>query len=230
MFPQIKQRLARWLVPTSSSYTRSGRTDIEQSLASRKELDRRVVDAVLKIPREEFVPAQDCDRAQEDRALSIGNGQTISQPSLVAHMVSNLRLTKNNSRVLDVGCGSGYQAAVLSFLTREVITVERIRALADAARLRLDRLGYVNVQVIDASEDYLGYPEAGPYDAIIVGAAVPAVPESLIAQLKTGGRMVIPVGQIRRQRVATVVKCSNGIKVNYGIDCVFVPLIGPEAW
>lgn len=230
MFPQIKQRLARWLVPTSSSYTRSGRTDIEQALASRKELDRRVVDAVLKIPREEFVPAQDCDRAQEDRALSIGNGQTISQPSLVAHMVSNLRLTKNNSRVLDVGCGSGYQAAVLSFLTREVITVERIRALADAARLRLDRLGYVNVQVIDASEDYLGYTEAGPYDAIIVGAAVPAVPESLIAQLKTGGRMVIPVGQIRRQRVATVVKCSNGIKVNYGIDCVFVPLIGPEAW
>ena len=205
-------------------------SDIEKALASRKELDLSVVDAVLKIPRQEFILTKDRARAQEDRALSIGSGQTISQPSLVAHMISNLQLTKSTSRVLDVGCGSGYQAAVLSLLVREVVTVERILALADAARVRLARLGYANVQVVYASDDQLGYQEGGPYDAIIVGASVPEIPQSLVAQLKRGGRMVIPVGQIRRQRIATVIKGAASIEVNYGLDCVFVPLIGPEAW
>ena len=228
--PKLKDRLSRWLDSAGSDGTLSERTDIEKALVSRRELDPRVVDAVLRVPRERFVSPKDRSRAQEDRALSIGNGQTISQPSLVAHMISELNISDKSSCVLDVGCGSGYQAAILSLLTSKVISVERIVALADAARTRLMRLGYENVQVIYASKDHLGYPEAGPYDAIIVGASVPDVPQSLVAQLKVGGRMVIPIGRIRHQRVATIVRTETGIEEIYGLDCVFVPLIGPDAW
>ena len=228
--PQLKDRLSRWLDSAGSDGTKSGRTEIEKALSSRKELDPSVVDAVLRVPRERFVSSKDRSRAHEDRALSIGNSQTISQPSLVAHMISELKIPDKSSRVLDVGCGSGYQAAILSLLAKEVISVERIVTLADTARTRLTRLGYTNVQVVYASEDHIGYPEAGPYDAVIVGASVPEVPQTLVAQLKVGGRMVIPIGRIRHQRVATIVKTETGINVNYGLDCVFVPLIGPDAW
>ena len=228
--PQLKDRLSRWLDSVGNDGTQLGRTEIEKALALRNELDPGVVDAMLRVPRECFVSPKDLARAQEDRALSIGNSQTISQPSLVAHMISELKIRNKSSRVLDVGCGSGYQAAILSLLAKEVVSVERIVALADTARIRLTRLGYTNVQVVYASEDYLGYPEAGPYDAVIVGASVPEVPQTLVAQLKMGGRMVIPIGRIRHQRVATIVRTESGIDVNYGLDCVFVPLIGPDAW
>lgn len=199
-------------------------------MRSRSDIEPRVRDAVLRVPRNEFVAAKDRNRAQADRALSIGNGQTISQPSLVAHMISELRLPENAERVLDVGCGSGYQAAILSVLADRVIAVERIPDLAATARNRLQNLGYANVEVALASEDVLGYPQAAPYDAIVVGAGVPDVPKSLVRQLKVDARMVIPVGQIRRQRIATVTRTKDDFNVRYGVECIFVPLIGPEAW
>lgn len=185
---------------------------------------------MLSVKREDFVKEKDRGLATCDRALSIGKGQTISQPSLVAHMISELGLSGNTDRVLDVGCGSGYQAAILSLLANRVVAVERIGELADVARDRLTRLGYQNAEVVAASDDVLGCPEHGPYDAIIVGASAPEVPPSLVAQLKPSGRMVIPVGTRRRQRVATVVRTNESFKVKYGVECVFVPLIGPEAW
>ena len=145
-------------------------------------------------------------------------------------MISELGLEPGASRVLDVGCGSGYQAAILSLLASQVVAVERIGGLADAAHYRLKRLGYENVEVVEASDEVLGCPERGPYDAIVVGASAPEVPQSLVDQLKLHRRMVIPVGTRRRQRVATVVRTDEGFDVSYGVECVFVPLIGPEAW
>ncbi len=205
-------------------------TEIERAMKSRHDIDPDLIEVVLSVPREEFVAARDRRQAKEDRALSIGRGQTISQPSLVAHMISELRLTEQAERVLDVGCGSGYQAAILSKLANKVFSVERIADLAKTARSRLTHLGFENVEVVMASEDVLGHPDEAPYDAIIVGASVPEVPPSLVAQLKLGARMVIPVGPSGRQRVATVMRQQDDFEVRYGIACVFVPLIGPEAW
>ena len=227
---QIKDRLSRVWRPTPCLNAGPGRTVLENALLARRELDPKVVDAVLQVPREEFVMSRDRQCAQEDRALSIGLGQTISQPSLVAHMVTELKIPAEAGLVLDIGSGSGYQAAILSLLAEKVISVERVSSLADAARSRLARLGYHNVEVIQASADTLGHPDIGPYDAIIVGASAPVIPDSLVRQLKKGGRLVIPVGQLKRQRLVTVVKTENDSEANYGLDCVFVPLIGPEAW
>ena len=229
-FLQIKRRLSDILVGRSASEATSELSEIENAIRSRPEIDRRVIKATLNVQREDFVQGHDLSRATSDRALSIGKGQTISQPSLVAHMISELGLATGASRVLDVGCGSGYQSAILSQLADHVVTVERIGELADAARDRLMRLGYENVEVVQASDEVLGCPERGPYDAIIVGASAPEVPQSLVDQLKPHGRMVIPVGTRRRQRVATVIRADDGFEVKWGVECVFVPLIGPGAW
>ena len=145
-------------------------------------------------------------------------------------MISELRLKDDSARVLDVGCGSGYQAAILSLLAQRVISVERIPDLADAAGGRLSRLGYDNVSVVTASGDTLGYPIAAPYDAIIVGASAPEVPSSLVSQLKIGARLVIPIGASRQQRLAIVTRTEDDYDVRFSVSCVFVPLIGPEAW
>ena len=229
-FLQIKRRLSDILIGRSASEAASELSEIENALRSRREIDRRVMEATLSVRREDFVQEHDLSRATSDRALSIGKGQTISQPSLVAHMISGLGLATGASRVLDVGCGSGYQAAILSLLVDQVVTVERIGELADAARDRLMRLGYENVEVVQATDEILGCPERGPYDAIIVGASAPEVPQSLVDQLKPHGRMVIPVGTRRRQRVATAIRTDDGFEVKCGVECVFVPLIGPGAW
>lgn len=227
---QIKRRLTEILPGRSRHEIASDPSEIVRALQSRSEIDRRVAEATLSVKREDFVKENDRGRATCDRALSIGKGQTISQPSLVAHMISELGLAENAHRVLDVGCGSGYQAAILSLLAKQVITVERISELADAAQDRLMRLGYQNAEVVAASDEVLGCPERGPYDAIIVGASAPEVPPSLVDQLQPKGRMVIPVGTRQRQRVATVIRTDEGFEVKYGVECVFVPLIGPEAW
>ena len=229
-FLKIKRRVSRVFALGRNLDKVDSRTEIETAMRSRRDIDPRVIDAVLSVPREEFVNPDDLRRAQSDRALSIGKGQTISQPSLVAHMISELRLTGNHSRVLDVGCGSGYQAAILSRLVRQVVSVERIADLADAADERLSRLGYENIDVMLATDDTLGYPVAAPYDAIIVGASAPEVPSSLVSQLKIGARMVIPIGAGRQQRLAIVTRTQHDYEVRYGVSCVFVPLIGPEAW
>ena len=229
-FLQIKRRLSGILERRNVRRDTSKISEVENTLKSRREIDPRVIDATLSVPREEFVPETNRRRATCDRALSIGKGQTISQPSLVALMISELGLATDASRVLDVGCGSGYQTAILSLLAEHVVAVERIDELGDAARVRLARLGYHNIEVVPASNDVLGCPELGPYDGIIVGASAPDVPQSLVDQLKPGGRMVIPVGTRQRQRVATITRTNDGVDVSYGVECVFVPLIGPEAW
>ena len=229
-FLEIKRQISRIFGSYEKRATGFAGSEIERAMRSRRDIDQRVLEAVLSVPRENFVLNRDRSRAQDDRALSIGMGQTISQPSLVAHMVTELQIPSNFANVLDVGCGSGYQAAILSVLAERVIAVERIVELTVAARIRLSRLGYDNVEVVLASEDTLGYPQAAPYDAIIVGASVPDIPSRLVKQLKLNGKMVIPVGRRRRQRLATVTRTGDDFDVRYGLECVFVPLIGPEAW
>ena len=229
-FLEIKRQISRIFGSEEKRATGFAGSEIERAMRLRRDIDQRVLEAVLSVPRKDFVLTRDQSRAQDDRALSIGMGQTISQPSLVAHMVTELQIPSNFATVLDVGCGSGYQAAILSVLAERVIAVERIVELTEAARIRLSWLGYDNVEVVLASEDTLGYPQAAPYDAIIVGASVPDIPSRLVKQLKLNGKMVIPVGRRRRQRLATVTRTGDDFDVRYGLECVFVPLIGPEAW
>jgi protein-L-isoaspartate(D-aspartate) O-methyltransferase len=192
--------------------------------------DERVVDAVARVPREEFVAPELREQAYEDRALPAGCGQTISQPYVVAVMTSAASV-HSTDRVLDVGTGTGYQAAVLSLIARRVISVERIPWLAATAVERLRRLGYQNVEVHLARDDVLGWPEGAPYDAIVVAAGAPKVPEALIGQLAPGGRMVIPIGEPIRQDLLVVRKSADGSWTTTDLGpCAFVPLIGPGGW
>ncbi len=190
--------------------------------------DRRVLDAVARLPRERFVPQDLRHFAYENRPLPIGYGQTISQPLIVALMTEALLLT-GSEKVLEVGTGSGYQAALLSLLAAEVITVERIAPLAQRAAQTLSELGYVNVQV-HVADDALGWPRDAPYDGIIVTAAAPDVPRELLDQLAPGGRLVIPVGGRDLQELVRIVKAPEGaLRHNLG-PCRFVPLLGKGAW
>ncbi len=187
-----------------------------------------VLDAIAQTPREEFVPDSYRNDAYRDVALPTAAGQTISQPSLVAKMVALLEAQPTH-RVLEVGAGSGYQAAVLSYLAASVVSVERIPALALAARRRLERLGYGNCRIEQARE-VLGWPDGAPFDGIIVAAAAPSVPDELYRQLAPGGRMVIPVGGRGGQQLLVVIRGRFGRKVQRLFRCAFVPLIGPDAW
>lgn len=190
--------------------------------------DERVIRAMERVPRDLFVPPDVRHMAYEDEALPLGEGQTVSQPFIVALMTSALGL-KETDKVLEVGTGSGYQAAVLAQLAREVISVERKPALASAARSRLAALGVKNVQALMAGAT-LGWPREAPYNAIIVTAAAPRVPVSLLAQLMEGGRIVIPLGSRFEQELVQGVKRSERLDVRYLGGCRFVPLIGPDAW
>jgi len=190
--------------------------------------DQRVVDAMAAVPREQFVPADLRASAYDDRPLPIGEGQTISQPLIVAMMVEALLLDPND-RVLDVGTGSGYQAAVLSRLARDVVTVERIDALLQRAIVVLRETGCTNVRAFLAAE-ILGRPDDAPYDAIVVAAGAPHVPRALVDQLADGGRLVLPVGSLRMQELVRVTKTAHGVQLERLGPCAFVPLISRDAW
>jgi protein-L-isoaspartate(D-aspartate) O-methyltransferase len=190
--------------------------------------DKPVLAAMSHIPRELFVPAGERHLAYEDRPLPIGFGQTISQPFIIALMTSSLELS-GREKVLEVGTGSGYQAAILAELAGLVVTVERIPALAGAASEVLDRLGYKNIRVRIA-EPALGWPLEAPYDAILVTAGAPGIPDKLLSQLKTGGRMVIPVGSRYDQDLYKIIKKKDKNIVHNLGGCRFVSLIGEDAW
>jgi len=190
--------------------------------------DERVLAAMIHIPRERFVPPERQDLAYEDIPLPIGLDQTISQPFIVALMTEALELT-GVEKVLEVGTGSGYQAAILAELARLVITVERLTALTEGAKKVLDSLGYTNI-VVHLAERTLGWQAEAPYDAIMVTAGAPKVPVDLLAQLAVGGRLVIPVGSRYVQELYKVTKRGKkNIVQNLG-GCRFVPLISKGAW
>lgn len=191
-------------------------------------LDHRVLEAMKKVPRELFLPQELRCHAYENRPLPIGYGQTISQPLIVAIMTQAMDLSGDED-VLEIGTGSGYQTAILAEMARRVVTVERIEELLKFAKENLAKLGYKNIEFRIAS-DVLGCPEYAPYDAIIVTAGAPHIPESLLEQLKIEGRMVIPVGDKYEQELLKVIRHKDKNTILHLGYCRFVPLIGSDAW
>lgn len=186
--------------------------------------DDRVLRAIAEVPRERFVPESSRPWAYEDEALSIGHGQTISQPTIVALMTEALAL-RGDERVLDVGTGSGYQAAILARLAREVVSVEIVDALRERATALLGDLQIDNVRVIAATEE-IGAKDEGPFDAIVVAAAAPQAPSPLIEQLAIGGRLVMPIGSRDLQDLVVITRTEHGTRRRTLGPCRFVPLIG----
>jgi protein-L-isoaspartate(D-aspartate) O-methyltransferase len=201
---------------------------VEEQIIARGVKDERVLAAMRKVPRHEFLPEGIRGMAYQDSALPLGEAQTMSQPYMVALMTEQLEL-KGHERVLEIGTGSGYQAAVLSELCEKVYTVERIKKLADRARESLDRLGYRSV-AIKVYDGTYGWKEMAPFDAIMVTAGAPDVPAPLVEQLKEGGRMVIPVGERFGQMLLKIIKTPAGPVTERSIPCMFVPLIGNHGW
>ena len=201
---------------------------VEHQLRRRGISDERVLRAMARVPRELFVPKDLRQYAYEDGALPIGHGQTISQPFIVATICALLGLD-GHERVLDVGTGSGYQAAVLAELAAEVVTVERVPELAESARAALAEAGCerVDVRIGDGS---LGIPERAPFAAIAVAAAAPSVPPALYSQLAEGGRLVVPRGSRSGQELVLVVRTADGPRERASLACRFVPLLGEEGF
>jgi protein-L-isoaspartate(D-aspartate) O-methyltransferase len=187
-------------------------------------VDPRILDAMREVPREAFVKPSDRNRAYADCALALGHGQTISQPYMVARALELAELQPHHV-ALDVGLGSGYQAAVMSRLCARVIGIELLPELAVDARERLSELGFDNVSVY-CGDGSLGLPQHAPYDAILVAAASPNIPAALIDQLRVGGRLVIPVGPNRMQTLTVVIRNADGITTEEHDRCVYVPLLG----
>jgi protein-L-isoaspartate(D-aspartate) O-methyltransferase len=201
---------------------------VAYQLRGRDVRDERVLDAMARVPRELFVPKGLASRAYDDAALPIGAGQTISQPYMVAKICEAASLI-GEERVLDVGTGSGYQAAVLSELAAEVDTIERIPELAEQARLNLEAAGYGRVRV-HVGDGTRGLPERAPFDAIAVAAAAPHLPQSLYEQLEPRGRLVVPVGRRGIQRLEVIIRSPEGPAVVSSVPCRFVPLVGEEGF
>lgn len=201
---------------------------LQESIVPRGITDPAILNAFRLIPREYFLPPELRARAYENSALPITHGQTISQPLMIAIMLNELNCTRE-CRVLEVGGGSGYQAALLSVLARDVISIERIEALAVRASQLLKSMGIENVKIVHA-DGSSGYPSDAPYDRIIVSCAAPRVPEALVEQLAQGGRLVIPVGGRTEQTLIVVTRTGSGIRTEERGPCVFVPLIGVQGW
>ncbi len=201
---------------------------VEEQLAARGIDDGRVLEAMGRVPRECFVPLELRERAYEDAALPIGFGQTISQPYMVARICEAMALA-GHERVLDVGTGSGYGAAVLTELAACVFTIERIPELAAQARSNLGAAGYGRIEVT-VGDGTLGLPERAPFAAIAVAAAAPRLTTSLYEQLEPRGRLVVPVGRRRSQRLQLVVRSPEGPAVLRSVACRFVPLVGAEGF
>jgi protein-L-isoaspartate(D-aspartate) O-methyltransferase len=201
---------------------------VEKQLRSRGIHDERVLEAMATVARHEFVPAAQMRLAYADRALPIGDWETISQPYIVALMTQAADV-RPGDRVLEIGTGAGYQAAILAHLGAQVHTVERNPELAEEASERLERLGYNDVEVIIA-DGSRGYPACAPYDAILVTAASPRAPQALVDQLVEGGSLVIPVGDRHEQELKLIVKADGEISYRTLDSCQFVPLLGKEGW
>ena len=204
------------------------RTMVESQLRARGIRDERVLASMLRVPRHEFVSGEYRDQVYEDHPIPIGEGQTVSQPYIVAIMLEVLALDPSDT-VLEVGTGSGYQTALLAELTRHVYSVERHVSLARTAQATLTRLGYTNVEVLLGDGSH-GLPERAPFDAIVVSAAAPQIPPPLFQQLHEGGRMIIPVGPAHAQELQLVRKQSGQPVVTNLEGCRFVPLIGSQAY
>src|SRR5437762_11144122 len=235
--PLSVRRVSQWFViaglaatacgqkPTSiSDFAAQRQRMVQQQLVPRGIHDGRVLAAMAKVPREEFVPPESRAASYEDGPLPIGHGQTISQPYIVAFMTEQLRL-KPSDRVLEIGTGSGYQAAILAELAGEVYTIEIVAPLAQSAEAALQRLGYKNVHV-KLGDGYKGWPENAPFDAIIVTCAPDKVPQLLTDQLKESGRMIIPVGDRFAQQLYLLEKKNGQLKESVTLPVRFVPMAG----
>jgi protein-L-isoaspartate(D-aspartate) O-methyltransferase len=204
------------------------RSMIDSQLKSRGISSLEVLRAMSVVPREKFVSSEFIEAAYNDGPLSIGSGQTISQPYMVAMMTEALMLRKND-KVLEIGTGSGYQAAVLQEIAANIYSVERISALAENAKALLVSLGYSDI-AIKVGDGTLGWPEEAPFDAIIVTSGSPSVPETLMSQLTNNGRMIIPVGSMTHQRIIRITRTEGNFNKEELLSCVFVPLIGEHGW
>jgi len=202
---------------------------VDEQLIVRSISSEKVLDAFRKVPRHEFVDKDLLRNAYSDYPLPIGDGQTISQPYIVALMTQSLNL-KGDEKVLEIGTGSGYQTAILAQIAREIYSVERFKNLADTAGSTLEKIGYRNVK-IKIGDGTLGWEEFAPYDGIIVTAGAPEIPQSLTRQLKDGGRMIIPIGSGGFGQILTLIeKIGKDIRTSEICGCMFVPLIGKEGW
>ncbi len=201
---------------------------VDTQLRSRGIRDERLLAAMAKVPREEFISSEDVADAYGDFPLPIGAGQTISQPYIVAAMVEALEVNPED-RVLEVGTGTGYEAAILAELAADVWTIERHAELVDKAREILQRLGYADVHVLHG-DGSLGLGEHAPFNKILVAAAAPRVPETLVSQLADGGRLVVPVGSRSEQQVEVMRKLGDQISITKHDRCRFVPLVGAQGW
>jgi protein-L-isoaspartate(D-aspartate) O-methyltransferase len=201
---------------------------VERQLRRRRIRDPRLLDAFLAVPRHRFVPASHRDEAYQDHPVPIARGQTISQPYMVAWMTQELGLG-GGERVLEVGTGSGYQAAILAHLARELYTVERVAELSGQAERLLAELGYRNVG-FRVGDGTLGWREQAPYDAVLVTAAAPRVPAALTEQLAEGGRLVMPVGGRSGQQLTLLEKRGGKTRRRRLGGCMFLPLIGEQGW
>lgn len=214
--------------PGATRYARERERMVTEQLAGRGITDTRVLDAMRRVPRHLFVEEALRDQAYGDHPLPIGEGQTISQPYMVARMTELLQLT-GREKVLEIGTGCGYQAAVLGELAARVCSIERIPRLAARARQTLEALGYRNVWVRTANGTF-GWSDEAPFDRILVAAAGPVVPPPLFDQLAEGGRMVMPLGGAESQRLSVIEKVRGEMRITDDSGCVFVKLIGKHAW